>query len=103
MVAEPPGGGHRGDISGIVGVCGADYDNGGAPVEDCGGYGLMGCSWEERNRNRAHFVRSFTVNKNNGKDNRTRVPRELLNCLETADNPPINTSQYYDLRNTLRR
>jgi hypothetical protein len=61
---------------------------------------LMGCSWG----NGAHCARRFTVNKNYGKYNRTRVLRELPNYLETADNPPINTtSKYCDLRNSLRR
>lgn len=46
MVSKPPGGGHEGDIGGIVRVGGADYDNGGAPVEDCGGDGLVGCGRE---------------------------------------------------------
>lgn len=41
MVAEPPGGRHGGNVGGGVGVGCAYYDNWSAPVEDCGGDGVV--------------------------------------------------------------
>lgn len=36
-MAKPEDGGHGCDVEGAVGIGGGDEDDGGAPVEDCGG------------------------------------------------------------------